>query len=89
MPMIKGRPNRVKYVRHICRLQEPNRDTLVLYARCIGDTPDYVLDQLIDTTIAKDHDFLAWRAEYPDEVATAGKDADRTGGTSTPGPRRA
>src|SRR5438067_12128276 len=45
MPLIKPRPNRVKYVKHNCRLQEPNRDTLVLYARCIGDTPDYVLDQ--------------------------------------------
>ena len=79
MPLIKGRPNRVKHVRHICRLQEPNRDTLVLYARCIGDTPDYVLDQLIDTTIAKDRDFLAWRAEHPDETVNTGTAADRSG----------
>ena len=44
------------------RLQEPNRDTLVLYARFIGDTADYVVNQLIDSTIAKDREFLAWRA---------------------------
>lgn len=63
MPMIKPRPVRVRSVRHIARLQEPNRDALVSYARFIGDTPDYVLNQLIDSTLAKDRDFVAWRAE--------------------------
>ena len=29
MPLIKPRTNRVKTLRHICRLQEPNRDVLV------------------------------------------------------------
>jgi hypothetical protein len=70
MPIIKARPNRVRSVRHICRLQERNRDALVLYARFIGDTVDYVLNQLIETTIAKDRDFVAWRVEHPHEVAT-------------------
>jgi hypothetical protein len=65
MPLIKPRTNRVRTVRHICRLQEPNRDALVLYARFIGDTVDYVLNQLIDTTIAKDREFVTWRAEQP------------------------
>ena len=67
MPLIKPRTNRVRTVRHICRLQEPNRDALVLYARFIGDTADYVMNQLIDTTILKDREFIAWRAEHPDE----------------------
>src|SRR5436309_15281032 len=62
MPLIKARPNRVRTVRHISHLQEPNRDALALYARFIGDTADYVLNQLIDTTIAKDREFLTWRA---------------------------
>ena len=62
MPLIKARTNRVRIVRHICRMQEPNRDTLMLYARFIGDTADYVLNQLIESTIGKDRDFLAWRA---------------------------
>ena len=73
MPLIKARPNRVRTVRHLCRLQEPNRDTLVLYARFIGDTTDYVLNQLLATTLAKDKDFLAWQAEHPEDV-TAGLD---------------
>ena len=71
MPIIKARANRVRMVRHICRLQEPNRDALVLYARFIGDTADYVLNQLIETTIAKDREFLAWRIEHADERVTS------------------
>ena len=65
MPLIKPRTHRVKIMRHICRLREPNRDALVLYARFIGDTADYVLNQLIETTIAKDREFVTWRAEQP------------------------
>jgi hypothetical protein len=49
MSVIKARPSRVRPVRHICRLQEPNRDALVLYARSIDDAVDYVLNQLIET----------------------------------------
>ena len=44
MRVIKARPNRVRSVRHVCRLQEPNRDALVLYARVVGDALDYVLN---------------------------------------------
>jgi hypothetical protein len=50
-------------------LQEPNRDALVLYARFIGDTADYVLNQLIDATIAKDRKFVAWLAQHSKEAA--------------------
>jgi hypothetical protein len=70
MPLIKPRTNRVKSVRHISRLQEPNRDALVLYARFIGDTPDYVLNQLIESTIAKDREFVAWRTEHATEIVS-------------------
>ncbi|ODS56043.1 MAG: hypothetical protein ABS36_06315 [Acidobacteria bacterium SCN 69-37] len=69
MPLIKARTNRVRTVRHICRLLEPNRDTLALYARFIGDTADYVTNQLIESTLAKDREFLAWRAEHTAESA--------------------
>ncbi len=65
MPIIKARTNRVRTVRHICRLLEPNRDTLVLYARFIGDTADYVANQLVETTIAKGRESVAWRAGQP------------------------
>jgi len=83
MPLIKPRTHRIKIVRHICRLQEPNRDALVLYARFIGDTADYVLNQLIETTIAKDREFMTWRAEQPTaqltEAAPKPNGRDHTG----------
>jgi hypothetical protein len=31
---------------------------------------DYVLNQLIETTLVKDRDFVAWRQAHPDEVVT-------------------
>jgi hypothetical protein len=81
MPLIKPRTNRVKIVRHICRLQEPNRDALVLYARFIGDTADYIINQLIETTIAKDKEFVAWRAEHASEAPVLPRrDRSRMGG---------
>ena len=71
MSLITPRTDFVRTVRHISRLQEPNRDALVQYARFIGDTADYVLNQLIDTTLLKDRDFITWRAEQPPQPATA------------------
>ena len=79
MSLIKPRTNRVMTVRHICRLQEPNRDALVRYARFIGDTADYVLNQLIATTIAKDREFVTWRTEQPAEAAPKPNGRDHTG----------
>jgi hypothetical protein len=69
MPFIKPRPHRVRVVRHICRLKEPNRSALVLYARFIGDTPDYILNQLLETTLAKDKDFVAWQTAHAADAA--------------------
>ena len=78
MPIIKARKNRIPTVHHSCRLEEPNRDTLVLYARFIGDTGDYVLNQLIASTMGKDREFLAWRAEQAASAAAASHAKTRT-----------
>lgn len=75
MPIVKPRTRRVKRIRHICRLLEPTRNVLMDYARFISDSPDYVLNALIDATLAKDRDFLAWRAQHgavTPESATSG-----------------
>ena len=89
MPLIKARTNRIRTVRHICRLLEPNRNTLVLYARFIGDTADYVANQLIETKLAKDREFLAWRAEHAADaaapVAPAASTPSRRGPATRPG----
>lgn len=84
MPLIKPRTNRVRTLRHICRLQEPNRDVLVAYARFIGETVDYVLNQVIDVTLAKDRDFVAWRAE---QAPTTAPDSTHAGGVEPATPR--
>lgn len=78
MPLIKPRTNRVRRVRHICNLAEPTRDVLVLYARFIGDTPDYVLNALIEATLAKDRDFMTWRAEQAPGAAPSSPRAEGT-----------
>ena len=83
MSLIKPRTNRVRTVRHISRLQEPNRDALVQYARFIGDTADYVLNQLIDTTLLKDRDFITWRAEQPPQSTPAAADRQAVIGSAT------
>ena len=74
MPLIKPRAQRVRTLRHIARLQEPNRVALFAYAAFIGESPDYVLNQLIDTMLAKDRDFIAWRAS---QESAPGPAADR------------
>jgi len=84
MPLIKPRTNRVRTLRHICRLQEPNRDVLIAYARFIGETVDYVLNQVIDVTLAKDRDFIAWRAE---QAPTTAPVSTQAGGTDPATPR--
>ena len=88
MPIIKPRTHRVRIVRHIGRLQEPNRDALVLYARFIGDTADYVLNQLIETTIVKDREFLAWRTEHPLEIVSPATRRSRNGAAAGQPPRQ-
>ena len=42
----------------------------MLYSRFIGDAVDYVLNQLIETMLVKDRDFVAWRQEHPHEAVT-------------------
>ena len=83
MSLIKPRTNRVRTVRHISRLQEPNRDALVQYARFIGDTADYVLNQLIDTTLFKHPNFITWPAQQPAQPATAAPERQAVIGSAT------
>lgn len=81
MPLIKPRAHRVRTLRLIARLQEPNRDVLLAYAVFIGESPDYVLNQLIDTTLARDREFVTWRA---DRDARAAESANHALGEGAP-----
>lgn len=66
MPVIKARTRGKQVVRHITRLDVENNEVLFAYARFLGEPTEYVLNQLVETYLAKDKDFLAWRAEHPE-----------------------
>jgi hypothetical protein len=65
MPVIKARTRGKHVVRHITRLDRESHETLFAYAAFLGEPPEYVLNQLIDTVLAKDKEFLAWREAHP------------------------
>ena len=66
MPVIKPRTRGKRLVRHRTRLDQETNETLYAYAQFLGESPEYVLNQVIDTVLAKDKEFVRWRAEYPD-----------------------
>lgn len=66
MPAIKPRTTQKHLVRHITRLYRENNETLFAYAKFIGEHTEYVLNQLVETVLAKDKDFQTWRTEHPD-----------------------
>jgi len=65
MPVIKARTRGKHLVRYITRLDRESYETLFAYASFLGEPPEYVLNQLIDTVLAKDKEFLAWRDAHP------------------------
>ena len=64
MPLIKPRTRGKQLVRHIVRLDRETNETLFAYAEFLGEPTDYVLNQVIDTLLAKDKDFQIWRADH-------------------------
>ena len=66
MPIIKPRARGKQVVRCIVRLDRETNEVLFAYAHFLGEPTEYVLNQLVDTMLAKDKEFLAWRAEHPE-----------------------
>ena len=66
MPVIKARTRGKQFVRHTTRLDHENNETLYAYAQFIGESAEYVLNQLVETFLGKDKEYLAWRAEHAD-----------------------
>lgn len=64
MSLIKPRTRGKQLVRHIARLDRESNETLYAYAHFLGEPTDYVLNQVIDTILAKDKEYRAWRAEH-------------------------
>lgn len=65
MPVIKARTRGKHIVRHIARLDRENLETLFAYAAFLGEPSDYVLNQVIDTLLARDKEFSVWREQHP------------------------
>ena len=66
MSVIKPRSRGKQVVRHIARLDVENNELLFAYAKFLGEPTDYVMNQLLESVLAKDKDFLAWRTEHPE-----------------------
>ena len=64
MPLIKPRTRGKQILRHLARLDRENTETLHAYAAFLGESADYVLNQVIDTVLAKDKEFVKWRADH-------------------------
>jgi len=65
MSLIKPRTRGKQLVRHRTRLDRETNETLYAYAHFIGEPTEYVLNQVIDTVLARDKEFLQWRAKHP------------------------
>ena len=64
MPLIKARTRGKQFVRLVTRLERESNETLYAYAHFLGEPAEYVLNQLIDTVLAKDKEFVAWRGDH-------------------------
>ena len=84
MPLIKPRTRGKQFVRLITRLEHENNETLHAYGRFLGEPVEYVLNQLVDTVLAKDKEFVAWRAEHQESCVPAGLTAKARRPSSRP-----
>ena len=64
MPLIKPRTRGKQLVKHRTRLDCENNETLYAYAQFLGESTEYVLNQVIDTVLARDKEFVKWRETH-------------------------
>ena len=64
MALIKPRTRGKQLVRHRTRLDHETNETLYAYANFIGESTEYVLNQVIDNFLGKDKEYLQWRATH-------------------------
>lgn len=71
MAVIKARTRGKHLVKVRTRLDVENTETLHAYARFLGESVDYVLNQVVDTVLARDKDFQQWRVTHPEPCRPA------------------
>jgi hypothetical protein len=83
MPLIKPRTRGKHLVKHRTRLDHENNETLYAYAQFLGESTEYVLNQVIDTVLARDKEFVKWRESHQGSYVPRAKEHPRrTKGTS-------
>jgi hypothetical protein len=65
MSIIKPRTRGKQFIPYRTRLDRENHETLYAYAAFLGEDPEYVVNAVIDTVLAKDKEFAAWRTDHP------------------------
>ena len=66
MALIKPRTRGKQLVRHRTRLDHETNETLYAYANFIGESTEYVLNQVIDNVLGRDKEYLCWRETHGD-----------------------
>jgi hypothetical protein len=69
MSIIKPRSRGKHVVEHRTRLDRENHETLYAYAAFVDEDSDYIVNQLVETVLAKDKEFVAWRASHSQSYA--------------------
>lgn len=69
MPVIKPRTRGKHVVDYRARLDRENHETLYAYAAFVEEEPDYIVNQLIETVLARDREYVTWRSAHPQSYA--------------------
>ncbi len=77
MPLIKRRTRGNQPVKHRTRLDRENNETLYAYAQVLGESTEYVLNQVIDTVLARDKEFVKWRELHQGSYVPRAQDSSR------------
>jgi hypothetical protein len=77
MPLIKPRTRGKHLVKHRTRLDAENNETLYAYAQFLGESTEYVLNQVIDTVLARDKEFVKWRESHQGSYVPHTQDRSR------------
>ena len=77
MPLIKPRTRGKQLVKHRTRLDAENNETLYAYAKFLGESTEYVLNQVIDTVLARDKEFVKWREAHDGSFVPRAKQHQR------------
>jgi hypothetical protein len=67
--VIKPRTRGKAFVQIRTRLDQQNYHTLLAYGAFLDEDIHYVLNEVIDRVLARDKDFLQWRATHPQPTA--------------------